>query len=83
MATLTLSVTIPDDQVTRLRDAARLHYNSPTMTTAQATAAIRQDVIAMVKTMVRRVEKAAAIAAAELVLRNAIGGSTVTDVDAT
>jgi hypothetical protein len=83
MATLTLSVTVPDDQVTRLRDAARLHYGSPTMTTAQATAAIRQDVIALVRTMVRRHEKAAAIAAAELALRNALAGSTVTEVDAT
>lgn len=65
MATLNLSVIIPDAQLSRVQAAARSAYEDPNMTNSQMIERIRQDTILMIKGMVQRYEKALLVAAAE------------------
>jgi hypothetical protein len=73
MAILNLSVTVPDAEVARLQAAARGHFGQVDdgagelrdLSNAEITERLRQDVVAMLKQMVRRHERQAALLAAE------------------
>ncbi len=65
MAVLNLSVTIPDAELPRVQTAARDMFNDPAMTNGQIQEALRQEVISMIKGMVRRFERKVAVLAAE------------------
>jgi len=82
MTTLTLSVTFPDAQLPRVKAAAEAHYGTA-LTNAQLQAALKADVVAMVKSMVRKYEQKTALTNAEINLRSVMAGSTVTEVDVT
>lgn len=82
MAVLNLSVTIPDAQLPRVQNATRATFGQVPdgaggfrdMTNAEIVERIRQEVIQMLKGIVRRHERAALVAAAE---------APIVDVDAT
>lgn len=82
MATLNLSVAIPDAQLPRVQAATRAFYGqvetSPgvfrDMTNAEIVERLRQEVILTIKGIVHRHEKAVLVAAAE---------APIADVDAT
>lgn len=73
MASLNLSVTIPDVQLPRVQAAARATYGQVSdgaggfrdMTNAEIVERIRQEVISMLKGVVHNAEKRALVQAAE------------------
>lgn len=73
MATINLSVTVPDAQLPRVQTAARLTFGQVPdgsggfrdMTNTEIVERIRQEVILMLKQLVFRSERQVAIAAAE------------------
>lgn len=67
MAVVNLAITIPDDQVARTIAAFRVQWNDPAMTQPQAIERLRLEVIQHIKDIVRRVERDAAIAAANII----------------
>lgn len=65
MATLNMSITIPDAQLSRVQVALKDYFGDANMTNAAAVEALRQEVIARIKELVRRKEIAAAHVAAD------------------
>ena len=57
MATFNLNITVPDGEVTRLRDALRWMFAEPTLTAGQAQERMRLHVISLLKGTVKRYER--------------------------
>ena len=74
MAVLNFSITVPDNQVSRVQTAVKSYLGDPGMTNTQAIEGLRQEFIARLKNIVAANERRAAIVAAE---------SANYDVDAT
>jgi hypothetical protein len=70
MATIALSIVIPDAQVPRVQDAIRGLYNMPTATNAELIEKLRQETISTVKSLVLRWERQQAVATAENAVYN-------------
>ena len=65
MAVMNLAITVPDAQLSRVQSALKTYLGNPAMTNAEAQEGFRLQVVARLKEIVARVEKEAAIAAAD------------------
>lgn len=65
MAIMNLAITVPDAQLSRVTSALKTYLGNPAMTNAEAQEGFRLQVVARLKEIVTRMEKEAAIAAAE------------------
>jgi hypothetical protein len=65
MAVLNFSITIPDNQQTRVATAVKAYLGNPALTNAEAIEGLRQEFIVRLKNIVAAVERKAALDAAE------------------
>jgi hypothetical protein len=65
MATMNISITVPDAQLSRVQTALKTYLGNPAMTNPEAVEGFRLQCVARLKEIVAITEQRAAIAAAE------------------